>query len=291
MYEYLAYTCATAGGLREALDAGTVGRELLRGAGDIIRALITGGPAQDIDDYEDGALVVERYLHHLGTEPKELEHLLVVNHIGRFLDGEADWAARERRGWTSSRRLAIRNRVVALKGLPHWRDMATTDLASSDPAIFYRADEAAKALGIDTWDHHFARLESGGDDGWFQVMQTDDPVRIDRVVALAEKVLPLDEIAGGPAEEMGLGAKWRGHHHLDFVLQDLGRFAGKGWPLIRAGLRSPVIRNRHMALRALSSWKRADWPPEAEPLLRTALGREPDGDVRQAIHSLLSGER
>ncbi len=57
MYEYLAYTCATAGDLHGALAADEIDEALLIGAGDIIKTLIDGqgGPAAGIDDYEHGA--------------------------------------------------------------------------------------------------------------------------------------------------------------------------------------------------------------------------------------------
>ncbi len=291
MNEYLAYTCASAGGLRRELERASVDPALLRGAGDIIRALITGGPAENIDDYADGAIVVERYLQHLGDEPKELTQLLVVNHIDRFVSEEADWSAREKRGWTPALRTALREKTGAVKGLPHWQALIAAGLTSKDRVTFYEADEAAKALGIDSWNQHFTRLEAGADDGWFFVMRTDDPSRIDRVVALAEKRIPLDAIATGPAEEMGLGAPWANHGHLDFVLQDLRRFPGKGWSLIRAGIRSPVIRNRHMALRALSPWGIERWPSGAEGVLRATLADEPNTDVRDEIELLLAGKQ
>jgi hypothetical protein len=97
-------------------------------------------------------------------------------------------------------------------------------------------------------------LERGEGDYWYFVMQTDALERIDRVVALAEERLPLEQIATGPADELGLGPKFEHHSALDFVLQDLSRFPGKGWPLVRAALRSPVVRNRNMAVRALAAW-------------------------------------
>ena len=58
MYEYLAYTCATAGNLLTALSGEHVDRDLLTSAGDIIQALISGGPAEDMDGYEEGATAV-----------------------------------------------------------------------------------------------------------------------------------------------------------------------------------------------------------------------------------------
>lgn len=291
LYEYLAYTCASAGGLRGELAKESVDPALLAGAGDIIQALILGGPARDMDDYADGAAVVERYLYHLGTEPKEIEQLIAVSSIQRFLDTTSDWKTRETRGWTPTLRGALRAKILAVKGLPHWKAMVNAGLASKDPITFSTAAVAAKALDIDTWDHHFARLESGDDDGWCFVMQTDDPARIDRVVALAEKMIPLDKIATGPAKELGLGLEWVNHGHLEFVLQDLRRFPGKAWPLIRTGIRSPVTRSRHMALKALSAWGKAKWPSDAEALLETTLKEEPDEIVRGEIETLLAGKQ
>ena len=117
-------------------------------------------------------------------------------------------------------------------------------------------------------------------------MQTDDAERIGQVVDLAEATLPLDEIASGPAEESGMGPEWEAHSALDFLLQDLGRFPGLGWKLIRSGLQSPVIRNRWMAIRALASWDRQDWPDETEQLLAAAVAAEPDAEVREAMTSV-----
>jgi len=97
-------------------------------------------------------------------------------------------------------------------------------------------------------------------------MQTDDPNRIDQVVRLAEERLPLKDIASGPSDELGLGLDFQAHSALDFVLQDLRRFPGKGWPLIRAGLKSPVTRNRNMAVRAIAAWQRPSWPAETDLL-------------------------
>lgn len=290
MYEYLAYTCATAGGLRGELEKESVDPALLAGAGDIIEALISGGPAQDMDDYADGAVVVERYLHHLGAEPKEIRQLIAMGSIERFLDEKSDWKIRQEQGWTPTLRATLRAKVSAMKGLPHWKEMVNAGLASEDHITFRHADHAARILGIDTWNQHFARLESGDGDRWYFVMQTDDSARIDRVVALAEKLIPLDEIATGPAEEMGFGLPWANHSNLDFVLQDLRRFPGKGWSLIRTGIRSPVVRNRHMALRALSPWGKDRWPSGAEELLRRTLKEDPNAHVRSALETLLAGK-
>jgi hypothetical protein len=288
MYEYLAYTCATAGGLAEELAAPQVDEPLVAGAGDILQALIAGGPAQDIDDYADGALVAERYLHHLDPQPARLEQLLVVDAIRGFLRRDGDWNGRASRGWTVDRREHLTSRCDAIVGLPHWRELAAKALRSEDDREFGVAHDAARVLGIDAWNHHFERLQAGRDQ-WFFVMQTEDPARIDRVLALAEERIPLKDIATGPSEEMGFGPEWARHRDLDWVLQGLQAFPGKGWPFIRAGLSSPVIRNRYGALKALSAWERARWPADAEEHLRHALTVEPDSELCETIATVLDG--
>jgi len=90
----------------------------------------------------------------------------------------------------------------------------------------------------------------------------------------------LDEIASGPTVSVGLGPEFQHHNALDLVLQELQQFPGRGWPLIRAGLQSPTVRNRNKAVEALASWDRNTWPAKAEPLLRRALELELVSDTR-----------
>src|SRR4051794_8925933 len=66
--EYLAYACATAGQLEEALG-GLVDDELLDGACTIVRALVNGGPVEDINDYEPGPHVAAAVVELVGERP------------------------------------------------------------------------------------------------------------------------------------------------------------------------------------------------------------------------------
>ncbi len=121
-------------------------------------------------------------------------------------------------------------------------------------------------------------------------MQTEDRSRIEQVVALAEARIPLSKIATGPSDETGLGARFEHHGALDFILQELRDFPGLGWPLIEAGLRSPVIRNRNMGIRALSGWQRNQWPGGAREYVEQYRDDEPDEDVRASFDKLLAGK-
>lgn len=114
--------------------------------------------------------------------------------------------------------------------------------------------------------------------------------RIGKVIEFAEANLDLAGIATGAADELGLGRGFEQHSCLDFILQELWRFPGKGGALIEAGLRSPVVRNRNKAVAALAAWSRAEWKGGLGQALEQAAGCEPNDDVRERMRQALRGE-
>ena len=156
---------------------------------------------------------------------------------------------------------------------------------------FAHADQAARALGIDTWDIHWRRLQKKpADPGrWYHVMALCDEDRIGKVIEFAEANLDLAGIATGAADELGLGLGFEQHRCLDFILQELRRFPGRGATLIEAGLKSPVVRNRNMAVAALAGWPRGEWSSGVEESLARAAECEPDEGVRERMQE--SAER
>jgi len=294
MNEYLAYTCATGGGLLAALENEDIDAELLASSGGIVKALLSvDGPAGNIDSYDDGAAVVAHYLKHLTARASTVPEFLVAVAVRGFLaDDEADWDDRASRGWTPEVRAALLEQCDEVVKMPLWRQLVQTDLRSSDEQAFSDANQAASALGIDTWDYHWERvqaepLESGR---WFYVMEDCGVHHVDEVVALAEKSLPLANIAQGPAKEHGQEAEHEPHRCLDFILQGLRPHPGHGGGLIEIGLRSPVVRNRHGALKVLAAWGQPNWPEGMEHRLAEALDREPDDKVRESIQKVIDGE-
>jgi hypothetical protein len=292
LYEYLAFPCAVGGGLLEALDRGDVDDELLLSAAEIIQALIAGGPAQNMDDYEDGAIVVQLFLNRMEEGRSALLELLAVNAIRGFLqDEDADWTARASQGWITEKREELLRQCSEIIQQPHWQDRVLTGLRSEDEAEFYNADRAATVLHIDAWPFHWDRLtkqplQSGR---WYAVMRERNASRIAQVIALAESTLPLQQIATGPGTELGLGPGYEAHGCLDFILQGLGKFPGHGVRLIEAGLKSAVIRNRNMALKALSEWGKENWPSDVLPFLKKSRQMEPDQAVRRRMDNAIAG--
>jgi hypothetical protein len=293
MYEYLAATCARAGGLLAALSEDRLDRELLTAAGEIIQALIVGGPAEGIDDYEDARPVIESYLAHMASSAETIKDFLHVHSIKGYLDDEdSRWASRYDAGWSAECRDNLRSLCDSILGRPEWPDRVGAKLSSEDEVEFAYADHAAKALGIDTWDTHWRRLKAKPTDSgrWYHVMAMCNEDRIGKVIEFAEANLDLAGIATGAADELGLGRGFEQHSCLDFILQELRRFPEKGGALIEARLRSPVVRNRNKAVAALAAWSRAEWPGGLGKALEQAARCEPNDDVRERMRQALRGE-
>ena len=292
MYEYLAHTAAVHGRLLDGLTAARVTSEELIAASDVIGALITGNgaPAAGIDAYDEAATTCKAYLDRVGRQPPKLRHFLTAQLIRRYVDDDKRAAAeRLKNGWNESNLATVRQLLSELLSQTVWRDLVAEGVKSGSDQEFYDASRAADYIGFDTFEFHWQRLvadpASGGK--WYEVMRRADVQRIDRIVRLAEKTIPLASIATGPAEDLGLGKGYEAHSCLDFIVQDLGKFPGKGWRLIDASLKSPVVRNRNMALKALEAWGAQAWPVEAVAALTDARNQESTEDVKKRLERIL----
>ena len=125
---------------------------------------------------------------------------------------------------------------------------------------------------------------------WYHLMTRCNEERITEVVALAERSIDLEKVTTGPADELGLGPGWEDHSCLEYVLQELGKFPGHGQVLIQTGLRSPVVRNRNMAIRAMAEWGHEQWSEELRLALETAAQVECCDGVREWMEKALRGE-
>ncbi|GAA2088329.1 hypothetical protein [Actinomadura alba] len=276
MNEYLAAIAAETGDLAERLD-GEPDHEVLYAAGDILSALCSDiGATGGMADYADGRRASSLFLGQMRTRALDLRHFLAVHELHRH--AEQEWPE-------------LVPACSEILARPHWPELARRGLDSTEDHEFRRADRACTALGISTLRVHMERLRSKPyeSSSWFAATEQADASTIDEVTGLAVELLPLEEIATGPADENGIGAGYAPHRCLDGLLQPLENWPGRGWPLIAAGLASPMIRNRNQSIRVLAAWDRSAWPAEAAGALDTALAREPVAQVRDRMRNLLTG--
>lgn len=291
MYEYLACICARAGELDKALAAAQIDDGLFDSACALVATLVSGerGPAERLEDYEHGCLVVQALLRHGEGRFGSAYHCLFLSNLK---DRVEDYLSDERpigQDWTRDDATEIVARLSALLSGQEWKAVIIEALEAGDRQAFWDASRVCEKFGVDPWPYFFGRTEKG-EDYWWDLMRISDAGRIDRVLDLADKNIPLEEIATGASDALGFGPDFVHHSALGFIVQDLGRFPGKGWRFIKAGLQSPTIRNRNMALRALSSWSQDDWPAGAIDLLVTLGKSEPDAAVKARFAALLAGE-
>lgn len=291
--EYLALPAAEGGKLIRAMSGHAIDDDLLDAAVDIVRGLLRGGPLGGMDDYADGARVTALVVSQLRSRAATLRDLMALHEIDWFVRSKGNWEARAAKGWTPEVRGSLSEVSAEVLSWPMWAGAVADDLKSEEDEIFLDAAEAAGLLGVDALPALSRRLQSRpfDQDTWYLVMRQLDPARADQVINAAASRLPLGEISAGPVAAMGGALDPAAYVALDVVLAGLVRWPGKGWPLVKAGLASPVIRNRNFALRALDRWGRAAWPTEAEAALRELAAREPEAEVKRRVERLLAGQR
>lgn len=157
-------------------------------------------------------------------EPR-LNRFVTVDDVQQFLLEDEGWESRYDDDWTRQQWAELLVLCDGIRSDPRWAELAASGLESEDLQEFWWADRTARALGIDTFPAQLRRLERDRLHGnWWTVMQLADDSRIDRIVELAERVLPLDEVATGPGESIGMTPEFAADSALNFILQDLGRF-------------------------------------------------------------------
>jgi hypothetical protein len=284
MIEESAYFCATQGDLLSALHADDPDLPLLDGAGEILQALVNGGPAEDMRNYPDGAEASRRYVRHVAAAPSLLRRYQHVKAISDFAQGDppSEWSAEIR--WD------IRTNASLFLGRAEWRELVTEGLRSGDQWRFWQACEVGQMIGVEVWPARFERQKAGVSDEWYFLMQSQSVDRIEQVLALARDSLDLAEVGSGPGTSRGLGSIFKDDGAVDFIVQDLKRFPGVGWDVVKVAMRGRTIRGRNMALNALAAWGRDAWPADAEDVLTRALEIEPDDKVRNRICAVLTGK-
>lgn len=107
---------------------------MLTAAAEVLEALITGGPAEDIDDYDSGADAVEAFLALMNTRAETLRDFSAVATIRSVLGREDGWDERSRRGWTATRREAFEDACEQILNRDRWIGRIEAGLASEDGA-------------------------------------------------------------------------------------------------------------------------------------------------------------
>jgi hypothetical protein len=288
MYEYLALTTAIHGCLHEVLHRRIVEPADLIGAGEIITAMIAAdnGPALGMNAYSDAAAVCRAYLLHVCRSQPDLVHLQAAQQIITYLEQDQRTEAEQlARDWSDAARAAATTLARRYLSRNDWGALIREQLSSNDVRTFERAARAAQQAGIDAFEWHWRRVNANPCDSgaWLYAMESANSARIDQLLTLAGRALPLTRIATGPGDQAAARHEPEAHTALELVLQRLKDFPGQGMNLIAAGLRSPIVRNRNLAINALAAADAASISSQARNMVELALQEETNVEIRKRL--------
>lgn len=294
MYEYLTYIAAVHGKLYERLCAPKIDRGLFESAGEIIEGLISGGPAEDMSDYEFASRTVEQYIRHSVLMADELQDFIVLNSIKDFLEEIRDnLQGHEKNGWNQDNIADCLIDINTVMKKPEWKKKTEDALNSRLFAVFNQGKMTASILGIAYWDRLWALLKENPESTalWYDAVNTAPPEFSDELTALALKTLPLDKIASGPADVVGFSEDYQYFICIEYIITYLASFSGKGEKLILAGLQAPVTRTRNMCVQTLGKWGRENWSEEIQLAVKKLSEIEPNPRTKSNLERLLLGEK
>ncbi|HWM11154.1 MAG TPA: hypothetical protein VNO82_17490 [Solirubrobacteraceae bacterium] len=274
MPEYVAHAVATAGRLEDALD-GLVDDALLDGACVILSALVNGGPAEDIDDYEPGPRVATAVLDLLGDRAPTIVRMRAVAHL-------LTWAE------DYEEHVPIAERCGRLLTREESRRFVAERLGRRDEVLPVWG--VAEAMGLDAWEAGWRHLQSSPHDPrlYHHLGRSRRPDRRARLIAFAEQALPLAALASGPEERRFPDLVDRDAAlTLDSLVQRM-RTGQWSEALVAAALQSPVISTRNGALAALAAASPEDWGEAVLTALRRLAAGEPAPELRAQAEAQLA---
>lgn len=292
MHAYLAYTCAMKGELHKKLQNEKIENKLFKSAGEIIEALISGGPAEDISNYEFAPETIENFIQHGQIHVKDITDYITINSIKDFLmEIQDDLSEHKEKGWTQD---IISNCLIDINKILNgkdWKEQALIAVKSDDNILYWNGKQAAQKLGIDLWDVVWAKLLQNPLDSsaWYDVTAYGKEDNVNDIIDFAKKHLPLEELGAGPKDWMGLSENFQKHSCFDSVITFLENYPTKGEELLLVGLDSPVTRNRNMAIKVLDKWTSKNWSDKITKKVNLLEEIEPNEDSKKNIGRLLNG--
>lgn len=296
MHQYLAYICAMVGDLKGTLANFNIDREMINSCGDIINALINGGPEEDIDDYPYAYEALNNYVTRVSRGMDTLYYFLTLHNILQYL-ANPNWnsQARSFNGFTDKNRRDLANRITAVLDKKKWKEILLKELQAqyiSDEYI-WRLNYSARILGVDLWNFHLKRLKQKPFKilRWYEIMRIINSERLEEVLRIARENLCFTEMCTGPDNCLGVGKEYEVFGILDIIIQELKLTPGRAEEFIVYGLNSPVIRNRNNALSTLEAWGVNYISNKMDEHLTAVLNKEVEVNIRKRIRRIFQAKR
>lgn len=281
--EYSAFVCFEKAEVEKCLlkkTPGEIAIDEFQSISSILSAMLNEGPMEGISAVENRHEVLTAYLEHAKAfSEKDALELAVyedILKIKRYADDDAVGDA------------GLSETCQAFFELPGCRKTVETALKQGQGV------ELGKILGLDYRKVLWECIQNQFDENYYKVSYLlDEETYVEPVIQLFTEKLPLETMATGPADEMGLEPKFENYRKLLFVIQNLYDKPGAGKELLKVALNSPVVNNRNMAVNVLTSWTKMQEKPLKEiapdmyDTISYAAAKEVRDDVKARMQELL----
>ncbi|MCR5177179.1 MAG: hypothetical protein K6C05_10065 [Anaerovibrio sp.] len=243
MPEYSAIVAIKRGKLLEVLTDAAVKKEDFSLAGKLIGASLEDNPVPGLNRYKKTGELLQAYLVLADQWADALEEYNVIFDVRDFLcksnlDNKED---------------LIRLATGILQSV-RCTDCVNASMDAGEG--FY----LGKSLGLDYVERAINTLRNNWREKYDLIdLLLPEKKYTDEIIEMFERVLPLEDMATGPENELGNDGQFVEHGILSYVMQSLQSVPGKGDRLICAGLLSPVIGTRNIALNLLEAWQKSDF--------------------------------
>lgn len=248
----------------------------------LLAALLGEGPSgQNMLDIEGAPEAIRLFLDHASAQRPDLE-------LGSLLLTMRTFLGEPALGWPDQGNLMAQvNDLLGNMDLP---GMALALRESTETHEGWLARSIARTLGLDWSEHLRARVLANPNDQsmWWEWLAGAGEGQIREALALLPRLILLPKIMTGPDLELGLGQEYAQHNIVGDVVARLDEFPGLGADLVELMFRSPVTRNRFIALRTLKAWPADALTETLLAALESAATLDPDERVREEAAELLS---
>ena len=243
MPEYSAMVAIKRGKLLENLMQDNVSRDMYSLAGELIGAALTDSPVQGLSGYKKTGELLTVYLDLAEKYAEKLEDYSNLFDIRDFVQ-----------------KSQLENKDALLQRFTELLEGSSCRSCVEQAMDMGEGFYLGKALGLDYAARAMNTLRREWDTKYDMIdLLLPEKQYADEIISLFEAELPLDEMATGPANELGNDEKFRDYGILSYVVQGLQLVPGKGERLICAALYSPVIGTRNIALNTIDKWRQADY--------------------------------
>ena len=241
---YLALVCVQKADVFERLQKGSLTDEEYSGVTEIVFGLLDEGPCAGMSAVDRPIEFTLLYLGELEKRKDDIDNLKVLSNIKNYFKFE--WEDED------NDPAPIFEKI---EDIEQNTDVETLVLDNLAEKTMYCRD-IAESFGIDISKPFMELVRSDTEkyyaDAVFYFVKR--PELFKEYIAICEEYADESKYPDKMGEELGIGKPKDGTLQLDFIVQSLDKYPLTGQKLIMLSLRSPVIRWRSMAAKALEGW-------------------------------------